>query len=278
MPHEFSPLLKSLNTINCRTFTSVNTCPTKKKSPMKSILVADNRAELLATLEPILKHWGYRVLSTRSAEQVATFLQESKPCMLVIGEEMLADPGLGLNKKVIATIDNGDLPCIALKQDGAKDLAVTPNETMDVPLELFGLFSFIQRKVEKHPRQNLRLRVKLPGMYSIAEDDFILADVLSLSMKGLFFKTATRLKECDRLTVVFPLLGHCTEIEVKSTVLYSIEPGPENNYFQGFGVGFDDISEHHSQQLRQFIRDCFLKEVSSSQNGVGDFVRENLKN
>lgn len=245
---------------------------------MKSILVADNRAELLATLEPILKHWGYRVLSTRSAEQVITFLQESKPCMLVIGEGILADPGLGLDKKVIANIDNGDLPCIALSQDDAQGLAVTPNETMDVPLELFSLFSFIQRKVEKHPRQNLRLRVRLPGMYSIGEDEFILADVLSLSMKGLFFKTAARLKACDRLTVVFPLLGQGAEIEVKSTVLYSIEPGPDNNYFQGFGVGFDDIPEQHSRQLQKFIRDCFLKEVSSSQNGVGDFVREHLKN
>ena len=245
---------------------------------MKSILVADNRAELLATLEPILKHWGYRVLSTRSAEQVVTFLQDSKPCMLVIGEGILADAGLGLDKKVIANIDNGDLPCIALRQEDAKGLAVTPNETMDVPLELFSLFSFIQRKVEKHPRQNLRLRVRLPGMYSIAEDEFIMADVLSLSMKGLFFKTATRLKACDRLTVVFPLLGQGTEIEVKSTVLYSIEPGPDNNYFQGFGVGFDDIPEHYSRQLQKFIRDCFLKEVSSSQNGVGDFVREHLKN
>jgi CheY-like chemotaxis protein len=245
---------------------------------MKSILVADNRAELLATLEPILKHWGYRVLSTRSAEQVVTFLQESNPCMLVIGEGILADPKLGLGKKVITSIKKGNLPCIALKQDGAQGFAFNPDETMDVPLELFGLFSFIQRKVEKHPRQNLRLRVRLPGMYSIEGNGFILADVLSLSMQGLFFKTATRLKTCDRLTVVFPLLGQGMEIEVKSTVLYSIEPGPDNNYFQGFGVGFDDISEKHREQLQKFIRECFLKEVSSSQNGVGDFVREHLRN
>jgi CheY-like chemotaxis protein len=245
---------------------------------MKNILVADNRAELLATLEPILKHWGYRVLSTRSAQQVATFLQESDPCMLVIGEGILADSDLKLDKKVIKKIENNDLPCIALRQDDAQDFAVTPNETMDVPLELFSLFSFIQRKVEKHPRQNLRLRVRLPGMYSINGGNFILADVLSLSMNGLFFKTATRLKQCDRLTVIFPLIGQGTEIEVKSTVLYSVEPELDNNYFQGFGVRFDEIPEEHSEQLQKFIKERFLKEVSSSQDGVGDFVREHLKN
>lgn len=244
---------------------------------MKSILVADNRAELLATIEPILKHWGYRVLSTRSAQQVVTFLQESSPCMLVIGEGILADPDLALGKKIIASITNGDLPCIALKQDGAQGLAVSPSETMDVPLELFSLFSFIQRKVEKHPRQNLRLRLKLPGMYSMGDNNFILADVLSLSMNGLFVKTSTRLKKSDRLTVVFPLLGQNTEIEVKSTVLYAIEPEADNNYFQGFGVVFDEIPEKYSAQLRKFIKDRFLKEVSSSQNGVGDFVGENLQ-
>lgn len=244
---------------------------------MKNILVADNRAEILATLEPILKHWGYRVLSTRSAQQVATFLQESNPCMLVIGEGVLADSDLNLDKKVITRIENSDLPCIALRQDGAEGFVVTPNETLDVPLELFSLFSFIQRKVEKHPRQNLRLRVRLPGMYSIDDNNFILADVLSISMSGLFFKTSARLKQCDRLTIIFPLLGQGMEIEVKSTVLYSIEPELSNNYFQGFGVRFDDIPDQHSEQLQKFIRDRFLKEVSSSQNGVGDFVREHLK-
>jgi CheY-like chemotaxis protein len=245
---------------------------------MKSILVADKRTELLATLEPILKHWGYRVLSTRSAEQVATFLQESKPCMLIIGEEILADPQLAPGKKVLASVENGDLPCVALRQDGVEGAQITPDETIDVPLELFGLFSFIQRKVEKHPRQNLRLQVRLPGMYRIEEEDYILADVLSLSMNGLFFKTAVRLNKCDRLTVVFPLFGQCTEIEVKSTVLYSIEPGAGNNYFQGFGVGFDEIPTVHREQLQKFIKDRFLKEVSSRQDGVGDFTRDHLKN
>ncbi len=245
---------------------------------MKSILVADNRAELLATLEPILKHWGYRVLSTRSADQVATFLQESKPCMLVLGEGVLANPDLAFGKNIMASIENGELPCVALRQDGAEKVAVTPDETIDVPLELFGLFSFIQRKVEKHPRQNLRIKVRLPGMYSIEEEDFILADVLSLSMHGLFFKTATRLKKCDRLTVVFPLFGQCAEIEVKSTVLYTIEPEANNNYFQGFGVGFDDIPKQDSEQLQKFIKERFLKEVSYRQDGVGEFVQERLKN
>ncbi len=244
---------------------------------MKNILVADNRSDLLATLEPILKHWGYRVLSARKADQVVSFLQESAPSLLIIGAGLLADPSLVFNTDTVERIKSGDLPAIVLKQDNAEISKLTPSETLEVPVGLFKLFSFIQRQVEKHPRHNLRLRLKFPGMYSTEDNEFILADVLSLSMLGLFFKAPTRIKKGDRVTVVFPLFGHCKEIEVKSTVLYTIEPDAKNNFFQGFGIGFDDLTDDHKKHLQKFIREHFLKEVASSHDGVGDFAEAQLK-
>lgn len=245
---------------------------------MKNILIADSRPELLATLEPILKHWGYRVLSTSKADQVMPFIKESKPCLLVMGEDFFAAKDLALDAKTTESIKTGQLPAIALKQDGAEATEITPDDSITVPFELFELFAFIQRRVENHPRQNLRLRLKLPGMYSIEKDEFILADVLTLSMRGLFFKAPTRIKEGDRLNVVFPLFGHCKEIEIASTVLYTVKPESENNFFQGFGVVFDDLSVDHKNQLQMFIREHFLREVSASNAGVGDFSAGQLKN
>ena len=244
---------------------------------MKSILLADNRPDLLATLEPILKHWGYRVLSTSKIAQVGTFLQESSPCLLVIGEEFLSSSKLSITAGLTKKIKAGDLPVIALIQDGAEAAKLVPNQRLEVPVDLFELFSFIQGQVEKHPRQNLRLRLRLPGMYSVNDEDFILAEVLSLSMRGLFFKAPAKVKKKDRISVAFPLLGHCKELEVKATVLYTITPETENNFSQGFGVGFDDFPEQHKENLRQFIKEHFLNEVSSCQNGVGSFAEEQLK-
>ncbi len=244
---------------------------------MKSILVADNRSDLLATLEPILKHWGYRVLSTRKADQVMPFLQESIPSLLIIGEGLLADPNLVLDPGITKNIKSGAMPVVALKQDDAGTSTLTPSEIIEVPVGLFELFSFIQRQVEKHPRQNLRLRLKLPGMYCIENNEFVLADVLSLSMLGLFFKAPAKVNKGDRITVVFPLFGHCKEIEVESTILYTIQPEAENNFFQGFGVGFDNLTDDYRGHLQTFIREHFLKEVSSSNNGVGDFAEAQLK-
>ncbi|MDT8444078.1 MAG: PilZ domain-containing protein, partial [Desulfuromonadales bacterium] len=174
-------------------------------------------------------------------------------------------------------IKSKDLPVIVLKQDGAEIAELVPSERLEVPVELFELFSFIQRRVEKHPRQNLRLRLKLPGMYSTEDNGFILAEVMTLSMHGLFFKAPTRTKKGDRITVVFPLLGHCKEIEVKSTVLYTITAEAGNNFFQGFGVGFDSIPDEHRKHLQKFIREHFLREVSSSHDGVGDFTKAQIK-
>lgn len=244
---------------------------------MKSILVADNRSDLLATLEPILKHWGYRVLSARKTDQITPFLQESAPSLLIIGEGLLSDPALTLDPATTKRVKSGDLPVIALKQDTAGTGKLKPSETLEVPVGLFELFSFIQCHVEKHPRQNLRLRLKLPGMYSVENNEFALADVLSLSMLGLFFKAPTRIEKGDRITVVFPLLGHCKEIEVKATVLYTIQPDIGNNFFQGFGVGFDDLDDDYRGHLQRFIREHFLREVSSGHDGVGDFAEAQLK-
>lgn len=245
---------------------------------MKNILVADNRPELLETLEPILKHWGYRVLSTSKADQVMPFIKESKPSLLIMGEELFSAKDLALDAETIKNIKTGKLPTIALKQEGAEKSEFAPDSSITVPFELFELFAFIQRQVENHPRQNLRLRLKLPGMYSLGDDEFILADVLSLSMQGLFFKAASRLKKGDRITVVFPLFGQCKEIEVKATVLYTVQPETENNFFQGFGVSFDEIPEDHAEQLQNYIREHFLREVSASNNGVGHFTAGQLQN
>lgn len=244
---------------------------------MKNILLADNRPELLETLEPILKHWGYRVLATGKVDLANTFLRESDLCLLIVGEELLADPQFKITPEIAEKMSAGELPVVTLQQEGAPKADLSTDETLTAPVDLFELFSFIQRKVEKHPRQNLRLRLKLPGMYSIGDDSYILADVLSLSSKGLFFKAPAKVKQGDQINVVFPLLGHCKEIEVKATVLYTVNPEVTNNFSQGFGVGFIDIPEEHKEQLERYIRENFLREVSASHDGVSDFSAGQLK-
>lgn len=244
---------------------------------MKCILLADNRPDLLATLEPILKHWGYRILAATNATQAVSFLHESDLSLLIVGRQLLGNPDFRFPDNIVKRLTSGNLPLLEIEQQDSASLAVTPLETLSIPVDIFNLFAFIQRFVEKHPRQNLRLRLRIPGMYKTHGSDYTLADVFSVSMRGLFFKAAARLEIGDSLSVVIPLLGHCKELEVGATVLYIVQPENRNNYMQGFGVGFGDLSENEQVSLQKFIEERFLSEVSNCQAGVGDFCASQLR-
>ena len=62
-----------------------------------------------------------------------------------------------------------------------------------------------------------------------------------------------------------------------ATVLYTIRPGNDNNYMQGFGVGFGLLSEEENAHLKKFIEERFLNEVSTAKAGVGEFCEHQLK-
>jgi hypothetical protein len=235
---------------------------------MKCLMLADDRLDLLATLEPILKHWAYPVLAATSLTQANAFLAESAPVLLIIGSHLLAGPEL--------PISHPALPVLALEHPHSGQPVVRPDTTLSVPVDIFALFGFIQDRVEKHPRHNLRLRLHLPGMYRKGAD-FVLADVLSLSTNGLFFRSPLKHDSGTRLVAVFPLFGHGKELEVEGTVLYAIEPSLRNNFIQGFGLGFASLLQEQSALLERFITEWFIKEVAACQPGVGDFSPGQLK-
>jgi len=245
------------------------TTPGTAVKPMKSLLLADDRLDLLATLEPILKHWGYRVLTATNVTQVTAFLAASNPVLLLIGSNLLNAPELHL--------PHPPLPLLALAHAEAPPPHRQPDMTLEVPIDIFALFSFIQSRVEHHPRQNLRLPVRLPGMYRLEGKEFVMADVLSLSMHGLFCRSPLRLAAGDQVSAVFPLLGCGREIEVEGTVLYTIEPAVENNYLQGFAMGFDPLNAEQTSLLGRFIEERLLAEVSACQTGVGSFSAARLR-
>ena len=114
-------------------------------------------------------------------------------------------------------------------------------------------------------------------MYCTSGEDFVLADVLSLSMNGLFFRSPLKLTCGTQLFAVFPLFGHGKELEVEGTVLYVIEPSAQNNYVQGFGLGFTSLPPDQAALLERFIAESFLGEVAACQPGVGEFSANQLR-
>jgi len=244
---------------------------------MKRLLVGDHRQELVSALETILRHWGYRVVASTGAEQLCDLIRETGPDLIIMGSRLLVGQGPALRDAVRQKVCEESLPLILLGEGDQLQTLDMPHETLEIPLDVFSLFALIQRHVERHPRKNLRLTVKLPGMFCRGET-CTLAEVLTLSTEGLFIRTGARLEERDEVRVFFPLMGMKQELELDGRVLYRVEPGPENKYMQGVGIEFAELAGASDRLLRSFIERCFLGELSTHRHGDEQMAKNQLRN
>jgi len=243
---------------------------------MKRLLIGDHREELLSTLEVILRHWGYRVLASSRPEQLEALLRETAPNLLIFGSRLLHDEQSPLTHAVQQRVADANVPLIVLMDTEGTEPVNLVHEALDVPLDLFALFALVQKHLEKYPRRTMRLALQLPGMLCAGEN-CQLAEVLSLSLHGLFVKTGFRAAEGNRLRVVFPLLGMKKELELEGRILYRVEPTAENNYLQGIGIEFTALSEETRGVLEAFLEQRFLSDLTSRPEGEQALSAKQLK-
>ncbi len=229
---------------------------------MKRLILGDLRMPLLATTETILKHWGFRVLASSREEQIRSIINETPPDLLILGSGILHHGGQRLLKTIEKPVRSGDCPLIVLEDEECPVSVSLPHEMLTAPINVFALFEHVQKHLEKYPRKNLRLPLRIPGMLS-RENACYLADVLSLSTQGLFIKAVDKMTPGDTLTVIIPLVGMKKELELEGRVLYNVNPGPENNYLQGVGIEFTNLDDERTLNLQNFIKHRFLGELGS---------------
>jgi Tfp pilus assembly protein PilZ/CheY-like chemotaxis protein len=242
---------------------------------MKRVLLADNRDELLSTLEVVLKHWGYRVLALSRPADILQYLQTSPPELLIFGEDLLQSSSETLNRALIHLLSDPATATILLKGHGPAALHPAETPCLEVPVDLFVLFEKVQAYLQSHPRRNLRLEVNLPGMVCQGERSN-LAEVISVSRQGLFIKTTFQLGTDDNLRIVLPLLGMKKELELQGKVIYRVEPNVLNNYSQGVGIEFTALDAEEQQTLEDYLEKLLLEELTESQRGT-DLDRSQLR-
>ncbi|OEU50296.1 MAG: hypothetical protein BA871_10850 [Desulfuromonadales bacterium C00003096] len=226
---------------------------------MKRLLVGDHREKLLATLETILRHWGYRTLVSSSQQRLTSLVKETTPDLLIFGEDILQNTSSPLSQMIVEKVANGT-PLLVMTDSLTPSTLQIPHEILPVPVDIFNLFEKVQKYLEEYPRKNIRLALQLPGMLCLGNSCH-LAEVISLSTRGLFVKTGFRLQKGDSFRIVFPLLGMKKELEVGGRVLYSVRPDPDNNFLQGVGVGFTDINQDTLEVLQGFLEGCLLDDL-----------------
>ncbi|MGE4578703.1 MAG: PilZ domain-containing protein [Desulfuromonadales bacterium] len=243
---------------------------------MKRVIVGDSREKVLSTLEVILKHWGYRVVVSSSPEQIEALLLETSPDLLFMGAHLLQSGPTKLTQTVGDKTLGEKCPLVVLKENGRPFPANFPCESLDVPIGLFELYAMIQKYLEKTPRKNLRLDLKLPGVL-YRDGAPHLSEILSLSEQGLFIRSAFRLTQNEPLQVIFPLMGMKKELEIEGRVLYNVLPAPENNYLQGSGVEFQHLTDQDHLCLQRFIERCFLGEMTPSERSRMDLTDDQVQ-
>lgn len=224
-------------------------------SEMKRVHICDPREALLATLETVLKHWGYRVTCVGELPELVRLVEQSKTDLVLIGASVLSQ----LNGPLPELIDNlrkSEERVIMLCQD-AVDCEGFGLPGLKVPVDLFELFALIQRYLEKFPRRHLRLDVRLPGLLC-EEKGSLLAEVLSISSRGLFISTGRRLEKGNRCQIVLPLFGMQQELELEAQVIYKVEPALANNYRQGIGLEFVNVPPDVQQVLNGYLEKVLM--------------------
>ncbi|NLC69894.1 MAG: PilZ domain-containing protein [Desulfuromonadaceae bacterium] len=230
---------------------------------MKLIVIGDRREHLLNTLEVILKHWGYRVLVSSSPERVEAILKGMKADLLIMGSDLFPDGTPPLKNGLRKVISTRDFPLILLfnrEHPDFEDLKDLADNILPVPINVFSLFQLIQGHLEKVPRRNMRLAVQLPAIIS-TDGESRFSEVLSLSVQGMFLKNSSRLRKGTQVQVLFPLLGMKKEMEVAGRVCYQIAPGVENNFLEGIGLEFFNLTKEDTRLLEIFIEKCFRGEM-----------------
>jgi len=242
---------------------------------MKRIIIGDKREKVLSSLEVILKHWGYRVVVSSRPEQIEALLLETSSDLLFMGASLLQADHMRLVNAVRAKTTDGNCPLVVLKDNGFPVPSDLPGESLDVPIGLFDLYAMIQKYLEKTPRKNLRLDLKLPSVL-YRDGSPHLSEILSLSEQGLFIRSAFRLAQQEPLRVIFPLMGMKKELEIEGQVLYNVLPAPENNYLQGSGIEFLRLTEEDHHCLQHFIERCFLGEMTPSERSRMDLTDDQI--
>jgi len=121
----------------------------------------------------------------------------------------------------------------------------------------------------------LRFSVKLLWLLFRGEF-FLFAEVLSLSSHGLFVKSPLRAEVGESLHIVLPLMGMKQEVEIDGEVLYNIHPSTDNNYLQGFGLGFSATEPDKLNALQSFIESKVLGEVAERHVDLESLAHEHL--
>lgn len=227
----------------------------------KKILAVHQQQHILLSLEMVLTNWGYHVETATSVRQMNARLRKLKPQFLLLGNGLITPEQLENLPLLLRQTKANDIP-IALLGEAKCDDNIPARFTFRLPLNIFALYEALQQSLEPIPRQDVRVKVQLPGMVRPGDKHFNLSEVLCLSTGGMFIRCGTSLPTATRLEIILPLLGLKRELEISGEVIYQVTPSTENNYSQGVGIRFSNLSGDEKNLLENYLENRLQEDLS----------------
>lgn len=237
----------------------------------KQILAVHQQSQILESLELVLSNWGYPIVKASSIQEMNARLRKSKPRFLLLENGLITAEQLESLPLLSRETKSRDLT-IALLGESTSTVGISAHHILPMPLNIFALYEALQQSLEPVPRQDVRVKVRLPGMVRPSDKHYNLGEVLCLSTGGMFIRFGVPLPTGTQLEIILPLLGMKCELEVKGEVIYQVSPCAENNYNQGVGICFSDTSPREKDLLERYLENRLHEDLEEhlGQSGSAD--------
>jgi len=228
----------------------------------KQILALHSQKQFLDSLEMVMGNWGYPIETASSPQELNNRLRKIKPKLLLLEGGLLSDEQLG-SLPLLSRQAKSKETVIALLGPSPKEKGLTAaHYQLELPLNIFTLYEMVQKCFEAVPRQDVRIKLRLPGMVRPGDRHFNLGEVLCLSAGGMFIRSGTPIATGTQLEIILPLLGMKRELEITGEVIYQVVPTVENNYSQGIGIRFENVTDDARTLLEQYLEMRLVDDLS----------------
>jgi len=228
---------------------------------MKQILAVHQQQPILNSLQMVLNNWGYQIETAKSPQEMNARLKKHNPDFLIIENGLLSKNQLE-NLPFVSRQMKAKNVAVALLGEAVDSEPLETTYVLPMPLNIFALYEALQKSLEPVPRQDVRVKVRIPGMVRPGDKHFNLGEVLCLSTGGMFIRCGIPLPTGTEAEIILPLIGMKHELEIKGEVIYQVTPTAENNYNQGVGIRFSDLSMNEKQLLEDYLEKRLEEDLS----------------
>jgi CheY-like chemotaxis protein len=221
------------------------------------ICAVDPDPNHLQYLTLLLHRLGYRVDAVPSEAAARRNISRNLPDLVIMHFRFVGDEDLAFLQELKRDQHTASLPVVAITSSGdlvgqKRCLDAGAADCLATPFQAEDLYYMVQKAIERIPRRNLRIPLRMPVYVNDGLLDCGAAgcDAI-LSAKGMYVQTRHPSAEREHLFVRFKLGDR--PVSVKAHVLFSDYPGQALGRETGMGIYFTEIAPEDEAYIREYI-------------------------